>query len=141
MDERACRGPMKAKVWTNGASRPEEGWGAAAAVIEIEGVAEPFLYSELLPSATVNEAEYAAVILGLEKAREHGATEVVALTDSLLVVEQIRGKWECRAENLLPLLGRVLRLLEGYQAARVGWLPRERNRATNALVTALLRAG
>ena len=116
----------------DGGSRPEEGWGAAAAVIEIEGVAEPFLYSELLPSVTVNEAEYAAVILGLEKAREHEATEVIALTNSLLVVEQLRGKWECRAENLLPLLGRVLRLMEGYEAARVGWLPRRGTRQPTA---------
>lgn len=130
---------MKASYGTDGGSRPEEGRGAAA-VVEIEGVAGPFLYSELLPSATVNESEYAAVILGLEKAAEHGANEVVALTESRLVVEQVRGRWECAPRPYYPCWhGQygcwiALRL-------RVGWLPRERNRAAHELVAEVLREG
>jgi len=48
-------------------------------------------------------AEYRALLLGIELARELGADEVEFVGDSMLIVEQVRGNWKVKQEHLRPL--------------------------------------
>ena len=106
------------------------GWGV---VIQSQGgdtVAE--LYGAI-GSATNNVAEYHGLLSALGWCVEHGATEVHVRSDSLLLVQQMLGKYRVRNEGLKPLHGRA-RLL-GARIGRVSYehVPRELNRQADRL--------
>lgn len=105
------------------------------ACVVIEGQDPMVLpYSE---PVTVNVGEYKAVIWALTIARTRNYESVEILTDSLLVVKQVRGEWKCRKAYLLPLRDRVRGLMDRltlYQRwVHLRWLPREENLAGRVL--------
>ncbi len=53
--------------------------------------------------ATNNVAEYRALLLGIELAKELGADEVELVGDSKLIVEQVKGNWKVKQAHLRPL--------------------------------------
>ena len=67
--------------------------------------------------ATNNVAEYRALIAALEWAQSHGHRAVHVRSDSLLLVEQMRGNYKVRSPGLQPLHGRA-RLL-AHELGRV----------------------
>jgi probable phosphoglycerate mutase len=83
--------------------------------------------------ATNNIAEYRGVIAGLRRAKELGARRVRVRADSLLVVNQQKGRWKVKNAALRPLADEAARLARGFE--RVVWehVPRERNRRADAL--------
>jgi ribonuclease HI len=56
-----------------------------------------------LGTTTNNVAEYAGLIDALSVAHEEGATEVEVISDSLLLVNQMLGKFKVKHPNLIPL--------------------------------------
>ena len=56
---------------------------------------------------TNNYAEYTGVILALEKAVELGAREVELVLDSMLIVEQLSGRWKIKHPQIRPLAARA----------------------------------
>jgi len=60
-----------------------------------------------LPFATNNVAEYNGLLAALEWCRNHGATDVHIKSDSLLLVQQMRGIYKVKNEGLKPLYGRA----------------------------------
>jgi len=87
-----------------------------------------------VPARTCNEAEYQAVICGLELviARYPGA-RVRCLSDSLVVVEQISGRCQVRANSLQPLQQRATYLAGQLTGVSFVHIPREYNRLADAL--------
>ena len=77
--------------------------------------------------ASNNEAEYEALIAGLKLVRDIGARRVQALSDSMLVVQQVRGEYETKGENMAKYLGVVRRLLQEFAAWAINKIPREEN--------------
>ena len=63
-------------------------------IIEISGY---------LGTTTNNVAEYSGLLEALAVAREEGATDVEIVSDSLLLVNQMLGKFRVKHENLIPL--------------------------------------
>ena len=59
--------------------------------------------SETIGRATNNVAEYRALLLGVQLAKELGADEVEFIGDSKLIVEQVKGNWKVKQEHLRPL--------------------------------------
>ena len=88
--------------------------------------------------ATNNYAEYAAVILALEKALRLGAREVDLVLDSQLVVEQLSGRWKVRHPQIKPLVARAQELLAQFERWSVRHERRESNRAADALANLAL---
>lgn len=86
---------------------------------------------ETLPAAqTAPEAEYDALIAALEFCREVFAHREVfprlrIQMDSLLVVQQARGAWVVRADNLKPRCARVLELMGLFPEVVFGWISRD----------------
>ena len=76
------------------------GAGASLATPDGEVLAE---IAEGLGETTNNVAEYTAAILGLERARELGAREVVLRSDSLLLINQLTGRYRVKTAHLQPL--------------------------------------
>jgi ribonuclease HI len=95
--------------------------------------------------ATNNQAEYTAVLEGLKRALELGATDVLVRSDSRLLVEQLSGRFRVRNPTLQRLHKEVRDVARSF--SRIGYqhVPRERNteadRLANEGVDAWLAAG
>ncbi len=96
--------------------------------------------SAALGVATNNVAEYRGLIAGLEAAAELGAAQVEARMDSKLVVEQMSGRWQIKHPGLRPLAAEVAALVRRFDRVTYTWIPRERNRAADALANAAMDA-
>ena len=120
-------------LYADGAARGNPGpAGAGAVLLDEEGniVAE---LTRALGPATNNVAEYSALILGLEEARRLGASSIDVFMDSLLVVEQMRGRWRTKHPGLIHLRTTAGELLEQFEDWRVEWIGRKKNRRADEL--------
>jgi ribonuclease H / adenosylcobalamin/alpha-ribazole phosphatase len=78
--------------------------------------------------ATNNVAEYRAVIAGLSRAAELGATEVLLRSDSRLLVEQLSGRFRVKNPTLQRLHTEARALVSGFRRVRIEHVPRELNK-------------
>lgn len=62
-----------------------------------------------------NQSEYEAVIMGLLMCWSARLEDPVIYSDSALVVRQINGEWECKNDDLLPLLYTVQEIADAYR--------------------------
>ena len=100
------------------------GAGAYLATPEGEVVAE---IAEGLGETTNNVAEYTAAILGLERAVELRAQDVLVRSDSQLLVHQLNGVYRVKTAHLRPLHARIRVLASTIGKVRFEHVPRERN--------------
>jgi len=90
------------KLFFDGASKGNPGLAGAGAVI-YNGEKEIWYGHKFIgEKATNNEAEYGGLIIGLNKAIELNIKSLLVNGDSLLVINQMTGKYKCNSENLLP---------------------------------------
>jgi ribonuclease HI len=89
--------------------------------------------SEYLGIRTNNVAEYTAVVRALGLAAELGAREVHLLLDSMLIVEQLHGRWRVKDRKLAPLHAEARRLLSGFERWSAAHVPRAQNHAADEL--------
>ena len=131
---------MKARLWTDGGARGNPGPAAYAYVLEDEEGNSLAAHGEAIGVATNNVAEYSALIAGLEKAVELGVRELEVISDSELMVKQMRGEYKVKNEALrrlsLEASGLARRLTRvTYTAVR-----REHNELADRLVNEALDA-
>lgn len=129
---------MRVVVHVDGGARGNPGPAAAAAVISAPDGTVVEEVAQLLGTATNNVAEYRALLLGLERARELGAAEVDVVNDSELVARQVQGAYKVKSADLKPLHARAMELLAGFGAWTIGSVPRAENAAADALVNRAL---
>ena len=67
-----------------------------------------------LGTTTNNVAEYAGLLDALATAQAEGATEVDVVSDSLLLVQQMLGKYRVKHPNLIPLHEKARRLARSF---------------------------
>jgi ribonuclease HI len=94
---------MRSGFTPDGAARGNP--GPAAAGFRILGPSEElvFEHEESLGERTNNQAEYAALIAGLEASRAYTAGCVFVGSDSKLVIEQMKGVWRVKDAELHAL--------------------------------------
>ena len=131
---------MSAKLWTDGGARGNPGPAAYAYVLENEDGDVVAAHGEAIGVATNNVAEYSALIAGLEKAVELGIGELEVVSDSELMVKQMRGEYKVKNDAL-----RVLSLQAGRLAGELGRVRytavrREQNELADRLVNEALDA-
>ncbi|GIV15860.1 MAG: hypothetical protein KatS3mg022_1295 [Armatimonadota bacterium] len=81
----------------------------------------------LTDPATVNEAEYIALLRGLRECLRLGATEVEVCLDSELVRQQVLGNWQCNHEHLRQLRDQCLELLQRFDRWELHRVPSASN--------------
>jgi ribonuclease HI len=131
---------LKVVVHVDGGSRGNPGPAAGAAVIstpEGEVLDEAMV---VIGRATNNVAEYRGLILGLERAKALGATEVEVVNDSELVAKQINGAYKVKHPDMRPLYLDALAALREFDSWVVRTVPREQNADADALVNQALDA-
>lgn len=125
-------------IYTDGASRGNPGPAAIGVVIQDAGGKAVATISRCLGHATNNQAEYRAIIAGLEKALALGATRVELCSDSELVVYQLAGKYRVKNEALKPLFTKVEELRRRLAVFEVSYIPREKNAEADRLANQAL---
>ena len=129
---------MKVTVHVDGGARGNPGPAAAAAVVTGPDGSVLDEAAVRLGHATNNVAEYRGLLLGLERARAAGATEVDVINDSELIAHQVNGRYKVKHPDMRPLHAEALAALEGFERWSVTPVPRARNAAADALVNQAL---
>lgn len=132
---------MKARLFTDGGARGNPGPAAAAYVIETEDGTVLAAHGEAIGVATNNVAEYRALVAGLERARELGLEDIEVVSDSELLVKQMRGEYKVKNEALRELSLRAARLARELGDVRYTAVRREHNETADRLVNEVLDAG
>lgn len=137
-----CQGVKgECKLQFDGACEPNPGMMGTGAVLTEDGVTVQRLSKLLADIGTNNEAEYTALIHGLDAATDRGWKDITIEGDSQLVINQVLGTWKCKAPELKRLLDIVRYQLERFGSYRMKWIPREENTVADELSTRPLRSG
>ena len=128
----------KVVVHVDGGARGNPGPAAVGAVASTPAGAPLAERGAYIGEATNNVAEYRAVLLGLELARELGARDVEVVNDSELVARQIGGQYKVKHPGLRPLHAEVMEALRGFDRWSVRNVPRAGNARADELVNAAL---
>ncbi len=127
----------KIEIYTDGGSRGNPGHSAAG--FTVDGVG----YGKYLGINTNNFAEYMAVILSLKKAKEisEGESKKIDIdlkSDSLLLINQLNGKFKVKAPNLKPLFDNVCQLVKEFKSVKFTHVYREKNKEADEQVNIVL---
>jgi probable phosphoglycerate mutase len=133
-------------IRADGAARGNPGPAGAGAVIidaSLPGAASPDAppvarISRPLGIQTNNYAEYSGVILALERALTLGARQVELVLDSMLIVEQLSGRWKVKHPAIRPLASRAMELLRQFDQWSIRHEPRENNAQADAMANLAL---
>ena len=131
---------MKLVIHVDGGSRGNPGPAAIAAVLSSpdgEVVADA---KETIGVASNNVAEYKALLLGRQRARELGASEVEVVNDSELIQKQINGQYKVKHADMKPLYAESIAALAQFDKWLVRSAPRAQNKDADALVNQALDA-
>ena len=117
----------------DGCSKKNPGLAGAGAVI--------YKYSKEIWSgdlfvgtnATNNYAEYSGLIIGLEKAVELNIKTLHVEGDSLLVINQMTGKYKCNSPNLIELYNKAKELTAKFESINFVHIFRNKNARADEL--------
>jgi probable phosphoglycerate mutase len=131
---------VKARLWTDGGARGNPGPAASAYVLEAEDGTLLDARGEAIGVATNNVAEYRALLAGLAKAVETGVDELEVVSDSELMVKQMRGEYRVKNEALRQLSVEAGRLARQIRSVRYTAVRRQHNELADRLVNEALDA-
>lgn len=133
---------MSVVIYTDGGARGNPGPAGAGVVILKDNVVVAEIKKYLGPVQTNNWAEYEAVVLALQKAKELGLTgDIKFRLDSKLVVEQLLGNWKIKEPSLKPQVAKVKALLADFGTVHFSYVPREENAEADRLVNEAIDRG
>ncbi|HKO74009.1 MAG TPA: reverse transcriptase-like protein [Gaiellaceae bacterium] len=125
---------MRARLFTDGGARGNPGPAAAAYVLEAEDGTILDARGEAIGVATNNVAEYRALVAGLAKAAELGLDELEVVSDSELLVKQMRGEYKIKNAALVDLSLEAKRYEREIGSVRYTAVRREHNELADRLV-------
>ena len=129
---------MKARLFTDGGARGNPGPAAAAYVLEAEDGTVLAAHGEAIGTTTNNVAEYRALVAGLSRALELGVDELEVVSDSELLVKQMRGEYRVKNEALIDLSLAAAQLARRLGRVRYSAVRREENELADRLVNEAL---
>lgn len=121
------------EIYTDGGARGNPG-PAGIGVAIWEGNNLVGTHAKYIGEATNNQAEYQAVILGLEQAKRMRAEELDFYMDSELAVNQLNRKYKIKDAQLGSLFVKAWNLMVGFKKVSFYHIPREQNKGADLLV-------
>lgn len=128
----------KAIIFTDGGARGNPGPAGIGVVIKDESGKIIGEYNEYIGEGTNNQAEYKAVILALEKAKELKIKDIDFFLDSELVVEQLNQNFKIKDPELGKLFVQIWNQLNYFGKVTFSHVTREKNREADAQVNLAL---
>lgn len=130
--------PSEATLFADGGSRGNPGPAASGAVLLGADGQVLDEVGRYLGVATNNVAEWTALCIGLERAKERGLRRLAVRMDSELVVKQMRGEYRVKHVDLQPLHRRAQALLRSFEHVDIKHVPRKQNALADRLVNHVL---
>jgi ribonuclease HI len=129
---------VKARLSTDGGSRGNPGPAAYGYVLEAEDGTVLDSRGDTIGVATNNVAEYRALLAGLASALERGVDELEVVSDSELLVKQMRGEYKVKSPTLRELVDEAQALAAQLKHVRFTAVRREHNELADRLVNEAL---
>jgi len=126
------------RMWIDGGSRGNPGAAAIGVVMEDSLGNLIRTISRTIGTTTNNVAEYRALLAGLEAAEAFGTGQVEVLSDSELLVRQMRGEYKVKNEGLKPLHAEARERAARFTGFSIRHVRREENAAADQLVNKAL---
>lgn len=132
--DQAAGEPSRFRLFVDGGARGNPGPAGIGVRLEsLDGEVVEEL-ADAIGTATSNQAEYEALIAGLELALDRGANELLVFADSELIVRQVNGEYRVKDAKLKVLHERALHLMRELPHVEVRHVPREQNAEADRLV-------
>src|SRR5665811_658509 len=132
------RAQVKLVVNVDGGARGNPGPAAIGAVVQDADGNVVEERGEQIGTATNNVAEYRALLLGIERAAELGASELDLVGDSELIVRQVKGEYKVKDATMRKLHAEVKRALRPFESWSIRHVRREQNAEADRLVNVAL---
>jgi ribonuclease HI len=129
---------VKARLSTDGGSRGNPGPAAYGYVLETDDGTVLDARGETIGVATNNVAEYRGLLAGLASALERGIEELEVVSDSELLVKQMRGEYKVKNATLRELVEEADSLARRLGRVRYTAVRREHNELADRLVNEAL---
>lgn len=97
--------------------------------------------SKFLGRQTNNYAEYSALLAALNYTLQHGFKALKVVSDSELLVKQIKGRYKVSSPTLKELHGRAMNLLDKFDCFEIKHVLREKNRDADRLANLAMDRG
>jgi ribonuclease HI len=121
-------------IHTDGGARGNPGPAGIGAVLSDENGEVIKELSKYIGKATNNQAEYQALVLALEEAKNIGAKEIDVFMDSELIVKQMNHEYKVKNKDLAPLFIKVYNLTLSFPKISFKHVRRENNKRADELV-------
>ncbi|HEY5295014.1 MAG TPA: ribonuclease HI family protein [Gaiellaceae bacterium] len=131
---------MNARLFTDGGARGNPGPAAYGFVLEDPEGETLAAHGATIGIATNNVAEYSGLIAGLRKAIELGIVAVEVVSDSELMVKQMRGEYRVKNEALRTLRDEADQLARKLKQVEYRHVKRAHNELADRLVNEALDA-
>ena len=125
---------MKLTIHTDGGARGNPGPSGIGIYITDEKGKNVKSISEYIGKATNNQAEYKALIRGLEEAKKLKADEVSIIMDSELIVKQVKQEYKVRDSQLASLYVKAWNLIQDFKDYSIKHVLRSKNKKADDLV-------
>jgi ribonuclease HI len=131
---------VKARLSTDGGARGNPGPAAFGYVLESDDGHVLAAHGEAIGRATNNVAEYTGLVAGMAKAAELGVRELEVVSDSELLVKQMRGDYRVKNAALKALWEEATMLERRFAKVRYTAVRRTHNELADQLVNEALDA-
>ena len=134
---------LEADLYFDGGSRGNPGpSGVGVCIINTNRQTTIAETSVFLGKTTNNAAEYMGLIHGLQLAQQHGVTRINIYSDSMLVVNHLKGIYHVRNSRLKPLYDRAIDLLKLFgDGHTIDHIPRAKNTRADELSNEAMNRG
>lgn len=123
----------KVTVYTDGASRGNPGHaGIGVVIIDSQGNLLKEI-SDYIGETTNNIAEYTALLTALKEVQEMEYDEVEVVSDSELMVKQIKGEYQVKNVGLKRLYDQVKEIIKGFKSFSIRHVRRGGNKRADEL--------
>ncbi|RJQ34619.1 reverse transcriptase-like protein [Candidatus Parcubacteria bacterium] len=128
---------MSYRLFTDGGARGNPGPAAIGGVLyQDDKLIKNF--HKYIGRATNNQAEYQAILFGLEMASKNNISELECYLDSELVVEQLNQRYKVKDKELAKIFVKVWNLTLSFKKISFSHVRREQNKEADALVNKAL---
>ena len=122
-------------IYTDGGARGNPGPAGIGVVVfnadESEIISQ---HKQYIGETTNNQAEYKAIISGLQEAKKLKAQEVEIYTDSELVCSQINGIYKIKNTDFQDSFIKIYNLKQSFKKIKFKHILREKNKLADKLV-------
>jgi len=131
--------PEEYSLYFDGACKGNPGPAGAGYVLYQGSREVSYKYEFVGTNETNNVAEYHALVLGLKQSLSYGVRNLIVYGDSLLVINQVTGKFKVNSHKLNKYYEFAVELSKQFESVRFQHIPREKNKRADELANLSLR--